>query len=159
MPIEPIHRFWRNLRYIAAYCIPSNPIEISDLGSKVMVTETQYPFFLHNSLSLFYCISQLPYVGSNWNLICRLDLLFVDLYVNIIEIKYVMTSWWCKLSFLYTNVHISNSIELTNFLFGTNIQQHKIHLWSKRKWPWQTLKVTYEGQNPHKINKWWYLVK
>ena len=26
------------------------------------------------------------------------------------------------------NVHISNSIEPTNFILGTNIQEHKLHL-------------------------------
>ena len=31
-------------------------------------------------------------------------------------------------SFLHTNVHISNSIEPTNFSFGTNIQQYNVHL-------------------------------
>ena len=28
---------------------------------------------------------------------------------------------------MYTNVHISNSTEPTDFNFATNIQQHKIH--------------------------------
>ena len=40
MPIEPLHRFWRGLRQISAYCSCSNPIEIGDLGSKVKVTVT-----------------------------------------------------------------------------------------------------------------------
>ena len=48
-----------------------------------------------------------------------------------------------------------NSAELTNFFFGTDIQQHKIHLMTKVL---VTL-ITGEGQRSHKINKWWYLVK
>ena len=31
-------------------------------------------------------------------------------------------------SFLQTIVHISNSIEPTNFILGTNVQLHKVHL-------------------------------
>ena len=31
-------------------------------------------------------------------------------------------------SFLHTIVHISIAIELTNFILGNNIQQHKVHL-------------------------------
>ena len=30
-------------------------------------------------------------------------------------------------TFLHINVHISNSIEPTDLIFGTNIQQHKIY--------------------------------
>ena len=30
--------------------------------------------------------------------------------------------------FLQTTVHISNSIEPTNFILGTNVQLHKVHL-------------------------------
>ena len=38
-----------------------------------------------------------------------------------------------QLSFLQTNVYILNSTaEPTDFIFGTNIQQHKIHLMNKR---------------------------
>ena len=43
-------------------------------------------------------------------------MLLADLYVNFIKIKLV---------------HISNSTGPTNFIFGTNIQQHKIHIMIK----------------------------
>ena len=33
-----------------------------------------------------------------------------------------------SLSFLQTIVHISNSIEPTNFILGINVQLHKVHL-------------------------------
>ena len=36
-------------------------------------------------------------------------------------------------SFLHTSVHISNSIEPTNFVLGTNTQQHNVHLMIKMK--------------------------
>ena len=39
-----------SFRYTADYYIDSDPIDIGDLGSKVKVTVTQYPFYLHNSL-------------------------------------------------------------------------------------------------------------
>ena len=45
--------------------------------------------------------------------------------------KNQMTSWWRHFNFLHTNVHISNSIEPTKFIFGTNIQQLEMHLMIK----------------------------
>ena len=45
---------------------------------------------------------------------------FADLCKNFIKIK-------LALLFLHKIVHISNSTEFTNFIFGKNIQQHKIH--------------------------------
>ena len=137
---------------LGAYYTHSDPIEIGDLGSKVKVTVTQYPFCLHNSLltSLLYISSLLCRI--NWNLILRLDM-----YSNFMKIKWVMTSWWRNLRFLHSIVNISISTEFTNFIFGTNIQQHEIHLMTKCKWPWQKLKVTGKGQMSHKINK--FLVK
>ena len=39
-----------------------------------------------------------------------------------------MTSLWRHLSFLQTIVHISNYIEHTNFILGTNKQQHDVQL-------------------------------
>ena len=60
---ERMHQFGCGFRWIVAYCTGSNPIEIGDLGSKVKVTVTQYPFFLHSSLltSLLF-ISALLYL-------------------------------------------------------------------------------------------------
>ena len=48
-------------RYMVAFCTGSDPIEIGDLGLKVKVTVTQYPFILHNSLltSLLYITAPL----------------------------------------------------------------------------------------------------
>ena len=44
-----------------------------------------------------------------------------------------MTSLWRHLSFLKKNVHISNSINSTNFVHGTNTQQHNGRLMMKMK--------------------------
>ena len=44
-----------------------------------------------------------------------------------------MTSLLRHLIFLQTIVHISNSIEPTNFILGTNTQQHNVHLMIKMK--------------------------
>ena len=57
----------------------------------------------------------------------------VDLCLNFIEIKQMMTSLRRHLSFLQTIVHISNSFEHTNFILGTNTQQHDVHLMIKVK--------------------------
>ena len=46
----------------------SDPIEISDLGSKVKVTVAQYSFFLHNSL-----LTSLQYISA---LVCLINLKF-----------------------------------------------------------------------------------
>ena len=109
---------------MVAYNTGSDPIEIGDLGSKVKVTVTQYQFLLHNSLltsllynSAFLCLIKLKF---------GMPLTYADLYVNFIKIKSVMTS-----GFLHTNVYIPNSAEPTNFIFGTNIQQHKIDIMIK----------------------------
>ena len=47
---------------MAAYHTGSDPIEIGDLGSKVKVT--QYPFFLHNSLSTSLSVNCSRNTGS-----------------------------------------------------------------------------------------------
>ena len=44
-----------------------------------------------------------------------------------------MTSLWRHSSFLQTIVHISNTIEPTNFVLGTNTQQYNAHLIIKMK--------------------------
>ena len=44
-----------------------------------------------------------------------------------------MTSLWRYLSFLKTIVHISDSIEPTNFVLGTNTKQHNVFLMMKMK--------------------------
>ena len=57
----------------------------------------------------------------------------VDLCLNFIKIEWAMTSLWHHLDFLQSNVHISNSIEPTNFVFGTNTQQHNVYPRMKMK--------------------------
>ena len=53
---------------MVASCNGSDPIEIGDLGSKVKVTVTQYPFFLHNSL-----LNSILYISA---LLCSIKLKF-----------------------------------------------------------------------------------
>ena len=51
IPAERMHRIGRGFHRTVAYCIDSYPIEFDNLGLKVKVAVTQYPFFLHvNSL-------------------------------------------------------------------------------------------------------------
>ena len=74
----------------------------------------------------------------------------VDLCFNF---EWVMTSLWRHLSFLQIIVHISNSFEPTHFLFGTNVQLHKLHLLIRVKVTLHMLKVTGEGQRSQRWNK------
>ena len=56
----------------------------------------------------------------------------VDLSLNFIyqtDYDVIMTSF----KFSPNNAHISNSIEHTNFIFGTNTQQHDVHMIIKVK--------------------------
>ena len=78
------------------------------------------PIFLHNSLltSLLYFVSHLSHVWSKWNSVCHLTIPLVDLCLNLIKIEWAMTSLWRHLSFLQTIVHISNSIDSTNWNYG-----------------------------------------
>ena len=73
IPIKPLHWFWRSLRLIVANCSSSNPIEIGDLGSKVKVTVTLHPFFLHNSLliSLLWILALLSPIKMKFSLSLR----------------------------------------------------------------------------------------
>ena len=50
IPADWMLRFERGFCYTVAYYTDSDPFEVGDLGSKVMVTVAQYPFFLHKSL-------------------------------------------------------------------------------------------------------------
>ena len=56
---------------------------------------------------------------------------FADQYSNFIKIKLVMTSLKFSPYTWFFCFFLSNSIEPTNFIFGINIQQHKIHLMIK----------------------------
>ena len=100
------------------------------LGLKVKGTVIQYPFFVHNSLltSILY-ISALLYsikLKFDMPLTYALSRIVVEFHKNQMGDDVIVTSF----TILHTNVHISNSSEPTNFIFGTttNIQQHKIHL-------------------------------
>ena len=50
IPAKRMHRFGRSFRVTVGLTHWLEPIEIVDLGSKVKVTVTQYPFLLYNSL-------------------------------------------------------------------------------------------------------------
>ena len=67
-------------------------------------------------------VSQLSYVWSKWNSVYNLDKPVVDLCLICIKFKWKMTSLWRHSNFLQTIVHISNSIEHTQFILGTNTQ-------------------------------------
>ena len=112
-----------------AYRTGSDPIEIGDLGSKVKVTVTLNPFFLHVNFPT--CISALlcP-IKMEFGMSLRYAL--EDFCLNF-KIEYLMTSLWRHLSFLQTVVNITNSILHTNFILGTNIQQHDVHRMIKVK--------------------------
>ena len=109
---------------MVAYCTGSDPIEIGDLGSKVKITVTQYPFFLHNSLltSLLEFSALLCPIESNTYAYSRFAFNF-----DINYIKFVMMSLWRYSSFLQTIVYVSNFNEPTDFIHGTNIH-YKVHL-------------------------------
>ena len=58
IPAERMNQFEHSFHLIIAYRTGWNPIEIGDLGSKVKVTVTQYPFFLYYPLlTSLLCIS------------------------------------------------------------------------------------------------------
>ena len=108
---------------MVAYRTGLNPIEIGHLWSKAKVTVTQYPF-LDNSLLTFQ--------------------LWISALLCLIKMKFSMPPRYAYGRFVFeflknqmgddvivtssnifqTIVHISNSTEPTNFIFGTEIQQH-----------------------------------
>ena len=53
IPAKQMHSFGRGFRKMVAYRTGSYPIKIGYLWSKVKVTVTEYPFFLHNYLLTF----------------------------------------------------------------------------------------------------------
>ena len=62
----------------------SKPVKLGDLGSKVKVIVTQYPFFII-LCKLSYLVSQLSYVRSKWNSVCLLDIPLVVFCLNFIK--------------------------------------------------------------------------
>ena len=81
----------------------------------------------------------------------------VELHLNFIEIEWVMTSLWHCLSFLQTIANISISIEPKNFIFGSSIQQHKVHLIVRVQGILSD--AARRSQMKVKMNKWYHLVK
>ena len=88
-------------RFLLNGCLPnvSDLIEIGDLGSKVKVTVTNYPFFLHNSLlisllgiSVFLCLIKMKFSLSLRYALCRF-------------VWWTMTSLGPHVSFLLTIIH------------------------------------------------------
>ena len=99
--------------------------------------------FFHNSLltSLLWISALLCPIIMKFGL--SLDMPLVDLCLNFIKIKQMMTSLWHHLSFLQTIVHISNSIEPTILILDATVLQRKVHLII---WPCQMLKFIDECQ-------------
>ena len=100
-------------------------------------------FFSYNSMltslpciSALLCLIKMKFGMSLWYTLVRFLFKFH-------KIRWEMTSLWHHLSYLQTIVHISNSIEPTNFVLGTNTQQHNVYLISK-------MKVTLTGDEGHR---------
>ena len=113
---------------MAAYHTGSNPIEIGDLGSKVKVTGTQYPFFLHHSMltallyiSILLCLIKLKFCMLSYAL-CRS---VVEFHKNQMGDDGIVTSFNFS---PYNCPNFSNSIEHTNFT-----EQYDVHLMIKVK--------------------------
>ena len=107
---------------------------------------TDAPIWTRFSLNGCFPYKLRPYwIWWSWvNLmICHIDIPLVDLCSNLIKLEWEMRSLWRHLSFLQTIVHISNSIEPTNFVLGTNTQQYNVHLIIK-------LKVTLTDDEGHR---------
>ena len=63
------------------------------------------------------------------NSVCRLNMPLVDLCLHLIRLEWVDDVIVTSFKFSANNfVHISNSIEPTKFILGTNGQLHTIHL-------------------------------
>ena len=86
---------------VASY-IGSNPIEFSDLGSKVKVTVTYYPFFLHNSL-----LTSLPCISG---------------FLCLIKMKFGMSPIYTLGRFVYKfhKIRMGDDIIMTSFKFSPN---------------------------------------
>ena len=130
-------RFGRNFPYRNG----PNTIEIGDLWSKVKATVMQYLFFLHNFLltSLLW-ISALLHpikIKFDMSLIYALGRFVYAFHQNRMCDDVIVASF----SFPSNNCQYINSIELTNIIQYTNINQNEIHLMIKVK----------------KMNKWSYL--
>ena len=108
IPAKRMHRFGRSFRYMAAYRTGSNSIEIGDLGSKVKVTVTWYPFFLHNSL-----LTSLPCISA---LLC-----------------FIKMSLWYTLGrfvFKFHEIRMGDDVIMTSFKFSPNNYPYLNFYWT-----------------------------
>ena len=87
---------------MAAYITGLDPIEIGGLESKVKVTVTQYPFFLHNSL-----LTSLLYISA---LLCTIKLNFS------ISLRYTLG----RLVFEFHKIRMGDNVIVTSFKFSPN---------------------------------------
>ena len=129
---------------LVAYCSRSNSIEIGDLGSKVKVIVSLYPFFLHNSL-----LSFLLWISA---VLCPIKMKFS------LSLRYALS----RFVFEFDKIRMGDNVIVTSFKFsannclyfkfywtyklysllGFNVQLHKVHFWLEWKWHWHKLKVT-----------------
>ena len=79
------------------------------------------------------------------------------LFLNFIKVEWVMTSLWRHLRLLQAIVHISSSVEPTNFVLGTNAQQHNVHSMIKMRFTLTDDEGHRRRSNVTKMNYWSYL--
>ena len=103
---------------MVAYRTGSNPIEIGDLGSKVKVTMTLYPFFLH--------ISQLTSLLWISALLCRIIMKFSS------SLRYALG----RFVFEFDKIWMGDDVIVTSFKFSANncpylkfYWTYKLHTW------------------------------
>ena len=102
-------------------------LKLVTLGQRSRSQWRNTHFFFMILYWLPYLVSQFFYAWSKWNSVCHLDIPLVDLCLNFMKFE------WRHLNFLQTIVNISNSIEPTNFVLGTNTQQYNVYLIIKMK--------------------------
>ena len=100
IPTERMHRFGRSFTLYS--CLPHwlGPIVIGDLGSKVKVTVTQYPFLLQNSLLT--------------------SLLYISVLLRLIKLKFGMLLRYalCRFVFDFQENQMGDGVMMTSFKFS-----------------------------------------
>ena len=81
-------------------------LKLVTLGQRSRSQWLKILFFFTILYYLSFCISQISYVWSIWNLVCRFDMPFADLYKNFMKIKWGITSWRRHLRLLHTIVQL-----------------------------------------------------
>ena len=137
-----MHRFGRGFRYVFAYYTGSDPI--GDLGSKVKVTASQYPFFLHYSLltSLLYISTLLFLIKLKFGMplryaLCRFVVEFHknqihdDVMVKFSPYKcsYFKFYWTFKLHFWYKH---STTWNTSNCKRSSDLCKNESHRWRSK---------------------------